>query len=67
LLFFKKYGREDIHVLGEIWGEAISDYLDKFPIDWSQRAFNDTALDAKSVQEWVLFGDPSLMIGGYSQ
>ena len=65
LLFFKGYGKENIHMLGEIWGKSISSYLNKFPIDWSQRAFNDTALDAKTVQEWVLFGDPSLKIGGY--
>jgi len=26
---------------------------------------NDSADDAKTVQQWVLFGDPSLKIGGY--
>jgi len=24
-------------------------------------------IDCKTVQEWALLGDPSLMIGGYSQ
>ena len=23
--------------------------------------------DAKTIEQWVLFGDPSLKIGGYSQ
>jgi hypothetical protein len=66
VLFFKEYGEKHIDILGKVWGNAISSYLDEFPIDWSQRAFNDTALDAKTVQEWVLLGDPSLKIGGYS-
>ena len=65
-LFFKEYGMDGVHILGEAWGKAIEAYLDRFPIDWSQWAFNDTALDAKTVQEWILFGDPSLQIGGYS-
>jgi hypothetical protein len=46
-------------------GETVSDYLDHFPINWNQGATNDSADDAKSVQQWVLFGDPSLKIGGY--
>jgi hypothetical protein len=65
-LFFKACGEHQIDILGNAWGDAITSYLDEFPIDWSQHAFNDTALDAKTVQEWVLLGDPSLKIGGYS-
>lgn len=52
-------------LLGEIMGNTISDYLDHFPINWSQCATNDSADDAKTVQQTVLFGDPSLKIGGY--
>jgi len=65
VLFFRECGEHDVEILGEAWGEAITSYLDEFPIDWNQQAFNDTALDAKTVQEWVLLGDPSLKIGGY--
>ena len=65
VLFFKEYGENQYEFLGEVWGNAIASYLEEFPIDWSQHAFNDTALDAKTVQEWVLLGDPSLKIGGY--
>jgi len=64
-LFFKEIGINNIDILGEAWGETINSYLDEFPIDYTQHAFNDTALDAKTVQEWVLLGDPSLKIGGY--
>jgi hypothetical protein len=46
-------------------GNAVSDYLDHFPINWNQGATNDSADDAKSVQQCVLLGDPSLKIGGY--
>lgn len=52
-------------LLGEIMGNAISDYLDHFPINWNDCATNDSSDDAKTLQEWVLFGDPSLKIGGY--
>ena len=42
--------------LGSIWGKTITEYLNHF-----------TASDAdyKTVEEWTLFGDPSLIIGGY--
>lgn len=65
VLFFRECGEYQVEILGDAWGNAISSYLDEFPIDWNQQAFNDTALDAKTVQEWVLLGDPSLRIGGY--
>jgi hypothetical protein len=64
-LFFKEYGTQHTAILGDVWKNAVSSYLDRYPIDWTQWAFNDTALDAKTVQEWVLLGDPSLKIGGY--
>lgn len=65
VLFFKEYSQNhDLH-LGEVWQQSIITYLDEYPIDWNQHAFNDTALDAKTVQEWALLGDPSLQIGGY--
>ncbi len=65
VLFFSEYGEHQVDILGEAWGNAISSYIDQYPINWNQHAFNDTALDAKTVQEWVLLGDPSLKIGGY--
>ena len=67
MLFFQAYQQQEgQQVLGDTWRQAITSYLDQFPIDFGQQAFNDTALDAKTVQEWVLLGDPSLRIGGYS-
>jgi hypothetical protein len=62
--FFEEYGKNGTRILGEIWGKTIASYLDHFPIKWHENAFNDSALDAKTVEQWVLIGDPSLKIGG---
>lgn len=64
---FYEYGTNGTHILGEAWGNAITNYLGKYPIDWSTPAGKDYAIDAKTVQQWTLFGDPSLKIGGYPQ
>lgn len=63
--FFYVYGHDISDILGEIWGISLNRYLDKYPIDWNTPAGWDFSYDAKTVQEWVLFGDPSLKIGGY--
>jgi hypothetical protein len=57
--FFHAYGIEGIHTLGDAWGQAITEYLDVFP-------GMKHAWDCKTVQEFILFGDPSLLIGGYA-
>jgi len=57
--FFHAYGIDGVHTLGEAWGQAVTDYLDTFPgmkHPW----------DCKTASEWILFGDPSLLIGGYA-
>lgn len=64
--FFREYGVNGTTILGAVWGNTISDYLKHYPIDWMTPAAKDSAIDAKTVQQWVLFGDPSLKIGGYS-
>ena len=63
--FFKNYGEEGIDVLGEVWAKSIINYLNKFPINWSKGIGSDTQKDCQIVQKWILFGDPSLKIGGY--
>ena len=58
--FFEAYGMEGKDMLGETWGTAVSNYLTTYyPFTTSDR------IDAKTVEEWVLLGDPSLKIGGY--
>jgi hypothetical protein len=64
---FYEYGQnKSSDILGELWAKALTNYLDKYPIDWDTPAAWDYAIDAKTVQQWILLGDPSLKIGGYS-
>jgi hypothetical protein len=57
--FFKIYN-ESHAPLGVVFGETIKQYLDTFPGMYNQN-------DCKTVEEWVLLGDPSLQIGGYTE
>jgi len=55
LRFFKLYQNDDLRVLGKVHQTAISDYLNMF-------ISNNDEMDTKMVQQWELFGDPSLEI-----
>lgn len=57
LRFFQLYGVEHVNVLGEVHGETLTGYLHRF-------LGNNEKMDVKMVQQWELFGDPSLKIGG---
>jgi len=63
--FFKQYGQNKIEVVGDTWCAAVTGYLDKYPINWDKSEEGDNWIDTKVVQSWILFGDPSLKIGGY--
>jgi len=56
--FFRVYAEEGKDILGETYGITLTNYIMKFPPMEDQ-------IDAKTVEEWVLLGDPSLKIGGY--
>jgi hypothetical protein len=60
LRFLQLYGEENRDFLGENHGDTLSGYLNRFLGD-------NAKMDVKMVQQWGLFGDPSLKIGGYSQ
>ena len=66
LQFFLEYNNGS-DILGDCWAGSINRYLDAFPVDWNTPAAYDFTYDAKTVQQWTLFGDPSLKIGGYPQ
>jgi len=56
--FYKQYFQEGQHILGAAYKETQMSYVSQFDLE---------NLDhAKSLVQWVLLGDPSLMIGGYS-
>ena len=57
--FFRQYGEEGLHILGQAYQQAIVSYINTFNME------DFEAGHIKTVQEWTLLGDPSLMIGGY--
>jgi hypothetical protein len=59
LRFLELYGTHNQDILGENHAQTITEYLHKFLGD-------DSKMDLKMVQQWELFGDPSLKIGGYN-
>jgi hypothetical protein len=63
--FFSEYGRNHTDVLGDTWGDAITSVIRQCPINWSDDSVDGSALVVKNIQQWALFGDPSLKIGGY--
>ena len=66
LHFFEEYKINETDILGEIWSNTISSFLNECPIDWNDASPTGAALVCKNVEQWLLFGDPSLKIGGYS-
>ena len=64
--FFKEYANYNF-ILGQIWKNALTLFLETFPIDWNTPSGGVSSIDAKTVQEWTLLGDPSLKIGGYEE
>ncbi|RLF47621.1 MAG: hypothetical protein DRN10_03620 [Thermoplasmata archaeon] len=56
---FEAYGQDGKDILGEAFGQAETEYANSFPP-------MDDQIDCKTIEEWVLLGDPSLKIGGYS-
>jgi hypothetical protein len=60
LRFMELYGMEGYDIVGLNHGETMTGYLNRFLGD-------DAFMDTKMVQQWELFGDPSLKIGGYEK
>jgi hypothetical protein len=56
--FFKSYAKNHTDTLGESWCAAMNAYLNIYP-------GMENRSDAKTIEQWVLLGDPSLRIGGY--
>ena len=58
LRFLQLYGEEGEDDLGENHGQTMVEYIHRFRGDGEK-------MDTKMVQQWELFGDPSLRIKGY--
>ena len=57
--FFKGYGVEGMEILGELYANTLIKYIN------THNVYKDP-IDCKTVEEWVLLGDPTLKIGGYA-
>jgi len=64
--FFAEYSLNNIDVLGDTWKSTVTAVINSCPINWSDSTDDGASLIAKNIEQWVLFGDPSLKIGGYS-
>lgn len=51
---FKAYGIQNANTTGELWSQALNNYLNQFGV-WSVHGY-------KTVEEWQSFSDPSLRI-----
>jgi len=56
--FHLQYGTNGYDILGETYSQTITEYINHFDPEWDDS-------HQKSVEQWVLIGDPSLKIGGY--
>ena len=63
--FFKQYGQNKIEIIGDTWAGAIKWYIDTYPVNWNSELTNESWVDEQVVSTWILFGDPTLKIGGY--
>lgn len=68
VMLFEQYGMGYAQSVGDMLSGALGTYLEDYPIDWSSSdsdALHDAWIDVQVLQSYVLFGDPSLRIGGY--
>jgi hypothetical protein len=66
--FFKQYGQKNVNRIGDTWASAINWYINTYPAQWDSTnvsIIKDSWIDTQVVESWILFGDPSLLIGGY--
>jgi len=59
--FFDCYANQSMDVLGEAHSQTITDYINIV------EGVNSETHDRKTIEQWVLLGDPSLKIGGYAE
>lgn len=57
--FFRQYGEHGEDILGQTHSQSVTTYLNTFDMNDLESGH------PKTVQQWVLLGDPTLQIGGY--
>ena len=66
--FFRQYGEEGQEILGMAYTQAIASYITHhktFVLEYWRYDSGWDGIDQKTVEQWQLLGDPSLLIGGY--
>ncbi len=63
--FFYNYGQLGAQYVGQAHSAAITDYVNEFDINTKDTNSPGSA-DRQMIEQWVLLGDPSLVMGGYS-
>jgi len=70
--FFWEYNVNKIEIIGKIWYNLIHSYLKKYSINWNTPSLSvrtdepkPDVINARTVQQFILLGDPTLKIGGY--
>jgi hypothetical protein len=65
--FFYHYGTNGTEMVGETYSAAITDYVNEFDINEIETPSEEDGPGAmrQMVEQWELFADPSLKIGGY--
>ena len=68
--FFRQYGEKGYDMLGVVYTQTLTSYINNFkeftlPECWWYPDLGWDWIDEKTVQQWVLLGDPSLKLGGY--
>jgi hypothetical protein len=70
LSIFRSY-KSGTDIIGDIWSDTITNFLDdedalKLGDDFSLFNWHSTLENHRVIEEWTLFGDPTLKIGGYA-
>jgi hypothetical protein len=61
--FFDAYTNQSKDIVGDAHCQAITDYINIIMAPGYQP--QDPQIDRKTIEEWALLGDPSLLLGGY--
>ena len=66
--FFRQYGENNLTILGDVYSQSLNGYIShhhSFTLpEWGDYGWD--YIDEKTVQQFVLLGDPSLKMGGYN-
>ena len=66
ILFYKAFADSTSKILGDVWMTTVTNYLNVFHGFTGGTSGSGGKIDAKTVEQWPILGDPTLKIGGYS-